>query len=176
MQEDLNSQDKPVETDEIDNAILALLVQDGRMSARAVGRQIGMSPNAISERIERLQHKGVITGYHAELDPDALGYGMLAVVGLQTLHGPAMTDTIDQILEIPEVEAVYIVTGQWDLILEVRVRSHAHLERVLLERVWQIKAFRHSETMIALRSYRRDGPWLPPPLRGPRARRPPRSS
>jgi DNA-binding Lrp family transcriptional regulator len=157
---------EPIELDDVDRRILGLLVQDARLSARAIGREIKMSPNAVSERLERLQQKGVIRGYFAELDPKALGFGMLAIIGLQTRHGPATIDeTINKILEVPEVEAVHIVTGQWDLVLEIRVTDQDHLRRVLLKGIWELKDFRHSETMIALASYTRHGSWAPPVIR-----------
>ena len=126
-----------------------------------------MSPNAISERIARLEQRGVIQSYGAHLNPEALGYAMLVIVGLQTLHGPLMEDTVAKVLAIPEVEAAHVVTGQWDLVLLVRVRDHRHLERVLIDEVWRLQAFRHSETMICLRSHAQPGGWQPVPLRSP---------
>lgn len=125
-----------------------------------------MSGNAVNERIQRLEERGTIRGYFADLEPSALGYGMLAIIGLQTLHGPELDETIKQLLAIPEVQEAHIVTGQWDLIVQLRVRDNEHLQHVLLEGVWKLKAFRHSETMIVLRSHRRPGAWAPPAIRG----------
>jgi DNA-binding Lrp family transcriptional regulator len=152
--------------DDTDRAIVSLLVDDARLSVRAIARAIGMSPNAVTERIERLQRRGVIASYGAQVDPRALGYGMTVIVGLETLHGPQLDETFEDLLGIPEVESAHLVTGRWDLVVELRVRDHADLERVLLERIWRLRGFRHSETMICLRSQSRNEGWIPPDLRG----------
>lgn len=151
--------------DDVDIRILALLEEDARRSARAISREIGMSANAVSERIERLQQRGVIVGFHAHIDPEKLGYGLLAIVGLETLHGPDLDEAVDQILAIPEVEAAHIVTGRWDLVIEVRARDQHHLQEILLEQVWRLRSFRHSETLICLSTHQYSHRWAPPAIR-----------
>jgi Lrp/AsnC family transcriptional regulator, regulator for asnA, asnC and gidA len=153
------------ELDDVDIQILALLEGDARLSARAISRRIGMSANAVSERIERLQQRGVIAGFHAHIDPEKLGYGMLAIVGLETLHGPDMDEAVQQILAIPEVEAAHIVTGRWDLVIEVRARDPHNLQEILLDKVWKLRSFRHSETLICLSTHQATHRWAPPIIR-----------
>lgn len=138
-----------VEVDETDRRILQLLVKDARLSTREISRRIGMSPGAISERIARLEREGVITGYRAEVSAAALGHGLLAIVGIRSSH-PRLTETIDRLVKIPEVETVYVVTGEFDLLIHVRLRDNRHLSEVLFERIWNIEGFQHSETMICL--------------------------
>jgi DNA-binding Lrp family transcriptional regulator len=124
-----------------------------------------MRPNAVSERIERLQQRGVIVGFHAQIDPEKLGYGLLAIVGLETLHGPDMDEAVEQILAIREVEAAHIVTGRWDLVIEIRARDQHHLQQILLEQVWKLRSFRHSETLICLSTHQTTHRWAPPVIR-----------
>lgn len=150
--------------DNTDLRIVDLLSRDARLSARAISRQIGMSPGAVAERIERLQDHGVITGYRAEIDPGLLGYGMVAIVGLRTRQGPALSGILERLIAIPEVAAAHMVTGHWDLLLELYVRDHLHLRDVLIEKIWHIDDFRQSETMISLRVLRPEGGWVPPPV------------
>jgi DNA-binding Lrp family transcriptional regulator len=119
-----------------------------------------MSPGAISERIARMEERGVILGYHARINPAALGYGLEAIVGLQTRQGPALADTLATLLAIPEVEAVSLVTGQWDVVVRIRVRDHQHLRSVVLDTIWPMPAFRHSETMVVYET--RERPWAGP--------------
>jgi len=103
--------------DDVDLQIIALLSQDARRSARSLAREIKMSPGAVSERVTRLEESGVIRGYHADVDPAALGYEMQVVVGLQTDQGPEVTETIKALLAVPEVTSVSVVTGTWDLLV-----------------------------------------------------------
>src|ERR1700716_1947915 len=65
---DRDAMTEPRPVDEIDQQIITLLTGDARLSARAISRELGMSPGAISERIDRLETGGIITGYHASVD------------------------------------------------------------------------------------------------------------
>jgi DNA-binding Lrp family transcriptional regulator len=143
--------------DEVDQQIVTLLAADARLSARAVAREIEMSPGAVSERVARLEAGGVIQGYHADINPAALGVGMLVLIGLRTQQGSSLAKTIDTLLSIPEITSVHVVSGQWDMVVVAQVRDHHHLRALVLDRVWSLSAFRHSETMLVLDSFRRAG-------------------
>lgn len=145
-----------IELDDVDHMIIRLLTNDARLSVRAISRRIGMSAGAISERVSRLEREGVILGYHAHVDPAALGYGMLAIVGLRMAHGPSLSEALERLSQIPEAERIYVVTGDSDLILHVRVRDHHHLAEVLFDRIWRFAGFEHSNTAIAM--HERSGP------------------
>jgi DNA-binding Lrp family transcriptional regulator len=148
-----------IELDEVDRRIVEVLAGNARLSTRAIARELGMSAGAISERILRLERNGVITGYHAAVDPSALGFGMLAIVALQTDQDPLLAQSLDRLMEIPEIEAIHVVTGRWDLVVEIRVRDQEDLRRVILEKLWKIPGFRHSETMMSLETRRHEGGW-----------------
>jgi DNA-binding Lrp family transcriptional regulator len=150
---------KAVEVDEIDRRILHLLSEDARLSTRALSRQIGMSPGSISERISRLEREGVLLGYHARIEASTIGFGMQAIVGLRATQA-SLQETVDRLASIEEVETVYVVTGEWDLIVHIRVRDHHHLSEVLFDRLWGTSGFQQSETMIIL--HQRKGPGLIP--------------
>lgn len=145
-----------VELDDVDRMVIQMLVSDARLSVRAIARGIGMSAGAISDRIARLEHEGVITGYQANLSPAALGYGMLAIINLRMRHGPSLNEALERLTQIPEVEHIYVVTGQADLIVHVRIRDHHHLSEVLFDQVWWFEGFEHSETAVAM--HERTGP------------------
>lgn len=147
--------------DQIDLRILALLAENARLSSRALARDLEMSVGAISERISKLEQKGIITGYHTAIDPAKVGFGMFAIIGLQTDQGPVLDRELETLLNIPEVLAVHTVAGRWDLVLEVRVRDTGHLRRIVLERIWKVPGFRHSETMISLESRASRKAWHP---------------
>ncbi len=149
--------------DPVDLRLLRLLTEDARLSSRRLGREIGMSPGAVSERVARLERDGVIRAYRADVDPRALGFGMQVIIGLRTEQSPLLEQTFDEVAAIPEVELAHVVAGSWDLVLYLHVRDHEHLRTVILERLWHLSAFRHSETMLVLDS--RHGPidWFAPP-------------
>lgn len=140
----------PARVDEVDIRILQMLRGDARLSARAIGRGIGMSPGAVSERIARLERDGVLLGYSADIDAARLGVGMLAIIGIQAAHDSKLADMVEQILKIPECDNVYVITGGWDLLVFLRVRDQHHLSEVLFSNLWRAQGFRHSETMIVL--------------------------
>lgn len=139
--------------DEIDERLVQLLQRDARKSARALAREIGMSPGAVSERISRLEAAGVIKGYRAEIDPSALGLHIRVLIGVQVHQDQSPSDHIKSLFDIEEVTEVHIVSGQWDLLVAVQVRDGEHLKEVVLGKIWGTSGFRHSETMLLLGSY-----------------------
>jgi DNA-binding Lrp family transcriptional regulator len=146
--------------DEVDRRILSLLRHDGRLSARALGREIGMSAGAVSERVQRLEASGAIRGYHADVDPATVGYGMRVLVGLQTEQGRSLDDTFDALLAVPEIVEVSVVSGQWDFVVVAQVRDHQHLRDLVAEGLWHLPGFRHSETMLVLETRHGADAWV----------------
>jgi len=138
--------------DGIDLRILESLVMDARLSQRALGRVIGMSPPAISERIARLEAAGVIKGYRAVLDWNALDRSMTVVVGVLSERSTDQREVAARMLDIPEVESVDIVTGSLDLRLRLRVRDPAHLREVFFDQLLAVPGVRHTDTSMVLES------------------------
>jgi DNA-binding Lrp family transcriptional regulator len=139
--------------DEVDEKLIELLKSDARKSARALAREIGMSPGAVSERVSRLETTGVIKAYRAEIDSSAVGLHVRVLIGVQIQQEPAPEEIVESLLDIPEVAEVHVVSGQWDLVLLVEVRDGEHLKDVVLSKIWRTAGFRHSETMLMLGSY-----------------------
>lgn len=109
-----------------------------------------MSPGAITERVDRLERHGVILGYHAVIDPEAVGFGLEVVVGLRTDQGESLAATLEHLRTIPYVESVRTVAGAWDLLITVQVADHAQLRELLLSNLWRVPGFQHSETLLVL--------------------------
>jgi DNA-binding Lrp family transcriptional regulator len=153
----------PAELDDIDRPVISLLAADARLSTRAIAREVGMSAGAISERIDRLEQRGVIVGYHAHIDLAALGYPIVAIIGLQIEHGHALIfEVMDRLMSVPFVQRIQMMTGEWDLLVELCVADHNQLRDLLLEQLWEIPGFRQSQTMISLETRGRPGGWAPP--------------
>lgn len=151
--------------DKVDRQLVALLQRDARTSVRGLAREVGMSAGAVGERLERMESRGVIRGYRVEVDPRALGFGLEVLIGLQVTQRRPLQETVTELLSVPEVVEVQIVTGRWDLFVVLRLRDQEHLRDTLLSDIWQIPDFQHSESMIVLDRYAHpDGaaPWTDP--------------
>ncbi|MEK6440533.1 MULTISPECIES: Lrp/AsnC family transcriptional regulator [unclassified Pseudonocardia] len=119
-----------VETlDDTDWRLLEALQRDGRASYADLGRAVGLSPSAVTERVRRLEDTGVITGYSCEIDPEKLGLAIMAMVRLRYPsgnYGPFR----DLLGTTPEITEAHHVTGEDCFVLTVRARSMRHLEEV----------------------------------------------
>jgi Lrp/AsnC family leucine-responsive transcriptional regulator len=110
--------------------LLKELQEDARLTIAELGRRISLSPPAVAERLQRLERAGVITGYHAEVDPKALGFPIAAIVRIR----PA-TRQLQRIPEIardtPEVVECYRITGEDCFLLKLQLRAMDDLEELL---------------------------------------------
>ncbi len=116
--------------DETNLRLLAELQDDARLSLAELGRRVGLSSPAVAERVARLEREGVIRGYHAELDPRALGYALSAVI--RAKPGPRQLHLVGEVAKrTPEVVDCRRVTGEDCYVMTVHVRSVEHLEEVI---------------------------------------------
>lgn len=149
-----------MELDETDRAILRILQADARTPFSEVARRIDMSSATVHDRVGRLTDAGVIRGYHADVDPKAVGYGVSAIVGLRIADG-GETDAIDRLREIDEVREVHLTTGEWDVVLRVVAEDTDRLRELMFDRVAEVEGFSRSQTMVILGTdYERPGPPL----------------
>ena len=117
--------------EDLDRRIIELLSADGRMSLADVARETGLSTSALHQRVKRLEQRGVITGYRAELDYRVVGLPLTAFVSLTPIDPAAPDDVAERLEPIPEVEACWSVAGAEAYILKVRVVDPADLEDLL---------------------------------------------
>lgn len=118
-----------IDLDDINRDILDLLQLDGRISYRELGERVGLTAPAVTERVRKLEELGVIKGYRAVVDYEALGFPLLCVIRLNSPRGAQGVDEI--IRNIPEVIEANRVTGSESHVIRARLRSTAHLERLL---------------------------------------------
>jgi DNA-binding Lrp family transcriptional regulator len=123
--------------DELDARIVGLLQSDARLSNRELSRQLGVAPSTCLERVRSLARRGVIKGYHAEIDPAALNRGVQAMVSVQVR--PLSRDVIDTFKasasKMPEVLSVFVLAGGDDFLLHVGVPDLDALHGFLLDRL-----------------------------------------
>jgi Lrp/AsnC family leucine-responsive transcriptional regulator len=119
--------------EETDRAILAALADDGRQSYTDLAEKVGLSVSAVHQRVRRLEQRGVIRGYTARLDHEALGLPLTAFIAIRPIDPSQPDDAPDRLACLPEIEACYSVAGDDFYLLLVRVGSPADLERLLQE-------------------------------------------
>jgi Lrp/AsnC family leucine-responsive transcriptional regulator len=120
----------PVTLDPTDIAIVEAMQENGRIGMSELGRRIGLSQPATSERVKRLEERGVIRGYGARLDAARLGLGMMAVIRLRTTH-KYIKPCLALFAELPPVIEVLRLTGEDCFLLKVLVPTPGDLETIV---------------------------------------------
>ena len=116
--------------DEVDRRIVAEVQADGRVTLAELGRRVGLSAPAVTERLQRLEQRGVIRGYHADVDPRALGLSLGAVVRIRPAPGQ-LQNVADAAVTTPEIVECTRITGEDCYIMRANVRDVEHLEEVI---------------------------------------------
>jgi Lrp/AsnC family transcriptional regulator, leucine-responsive regulatory protein len=116
--------------DATNRRLLGELQADARLSLAELGRRVGLSSPAVAERLHRLEQEGVILGYHARLDPRALGYALSAVIRVRP--APRQLHQVARVaVDTPEVVDCRRITGEDCYVMTAHVRSVEHLEEVI---------------------------------------------
>ena len=121
--------DRPA-LDPTDIAIIEVMQENGRIAISELGRRIGLSQPATSERVKRLEDKGIISGYGARIDAAAIGLGMMAVIRLRTTH-EHIRACLKLFSEMPHIMEVLRLTGEDCFLLKVLVPTPAELETIV---------------------------------------------
>jgi len=129
--------------DELDQRILDVLLTDSRISLKQLAEHVGLSSPSVSERLRRLEERGVIRQYTVDVDPKALGYPLQAIVRVRPM--PGKLHIVQKLIEeIPEIGECDKVTGEDCFIARLYVRSIDQLDHIL-DRVAD-----HAETNTAI--------------------------
>jgi Lrp/AsnC family leucine-responsive transcriptional regulator len=129
--------------DDVDQRILDVLLTDSRISLKQLAEQVGLSAPSVSERLRRLEERGVIRQYTVELDPKALGYPLQAIVRVRPM--PGKLHIVQRLIEeIPQISECDKVTGEDCFIARLFVQSIDQLDQIL-DRVAD-----HAETNTAI--------------------------
>ncbi len=142
-----------VDIDALNRRILDELQADGRMTNQQLSERVGLSPSPCLRRLRQLEEEGVISGYVALVDPDAVGLGVTAFVRvrLDRQDDRHLARFEAAIAAIPEVMECYLMTGEADYQLRVLVRSLAEFEDFLRYRLTPIAGVAQVTTSFALR-------------------------
>ena len=153
---DARESSAPVVIDEIDKAIIEELQADGRMPYTRLGTAVGLSEAAVRQRVQRLTDSGVVQ-IVAVTDPLTLGFRRMAMIGLK-VEGDLRVAARD-IAALPEVSYVVIVSGSFDLLMEIVCEDDEHLLAILNDKVRAIPGIRSTETFTYLRLDKQTFAW-----------------
>ena len=137
-----------VKLDDLDLRIVTLLNQDARKSYRDIAREVEASISTVSNRVRKMESEGVITGYAPLIDESKIGYDVLAIVGVK-IHKGRLLEVQRRIAKDERVSHVFDVTGEWDSILVVRLRSTRELDG-FIKRLGSMEYVENTYTQVVL--------------------------
>ena len=133
--------------DDIDRILVRELIADGRATLAHLAATAGLSVSAVQSRVRRLESRGVVTGYAARVNPEALGRMLSAFVAISPLDPSQPDDAPARLRHIDEIESCHSVAGDESYVLLVRVASARALED-LLQRIRTAANVRTRSTII----------------------------
>jgi Lrp/AsnC family leucine-responsive transcriptional regulator len=114
-----------------DARLLAILQGDGRRSYAELGTDLGMAGPSAHERVKKLESRGVIRGYAADVDPAAVGLSVVAFTWVTQAPGTVSSDLTPDFAAIPEIEECHYIAGEADYLLKIRARDMEHLGAIV---------------------------------------------
>ncbi|WP_084477687.1 Lrp/AsnC family transcriptional regulator [Nocardia jejuensis] len=136
--------------DDIDRVLLEHLARDGRMTNNALAAAAGIAPSTCLGRVRGLVERGVIRGFHADIDPAALGRDLQAMVAVR-LHAEARRHLAEfgaQMRGLAEVENVYFIAGADDYLIHVATADSSGLRDFVLDNLSAHPAVARTETIL----------------------------
>lgn len=143
---------KAREFDRIDRHILRILQEEGRISFTELGERVGLSTTPCTERVRRLERDGVITGYHARLDPQHVKATLLVFVEISLAYksGDIFEEFRRAALRLPNVLECHLVSGDFDYLLKARISEMASYRKLLGSTLLTLPHVRESKSYIVM--------------------------
>jgi DNA-binding Lrp family transcriptional regulator len=148
-----------IDLDDTDQAIIALLRQDGRMPYRAIARELEVSENTVRARIRRMEESDTMRVV-AVTDIEAAGYGMLLAIGVQ-VEGHSPETVAREMAAIAEVFSVNVVVGAQDIEILVVARDQAALNELITDKLGAVPGVRRLTPALALDVLKNQPDWVP---------------
>ena len=140
----------PQALDTKDRRILALVQRDAKLPQAEIARRVGLSAAAVNERLRKLENAGVIRRYVAVVDPPSVGATVTAFVEIFIEHPRFEPAFIARARAMDEVQEVHHITGEFSLLLKIRVAGMEALQQLLIHHLNAIEGVRQTRTVIAL--------------------------
>jgi len=135
--------------DELDARLIELLAAEPRVGVLEASRRLGVARGTVQARLDRLQARGVVTGYGPDIDPAALDHAVTAFVTLEIRQAGGHDPVVERLAAIPEVLEVHTITGAGDMLCRVVARTNADLQRVI-DAIVGVAGVVRASTVIAL--------------------------
>ena len=135
--------------DALDAAAIELLTAEPRVGILEASKRLGVARGTVQARLDRLQGRGVITGYGPDIDPAALGHGVTAFVTLELRQAGGHDQVADRLAQIPEILEAHTITGAGDMLCRVVARTNADLQRII-DAIVDVAGVVRTSTVIAL--------------------------
>ncbi|AUA58087.1 MULTISPECIES: winged helix-turn-helix transcriptional regulator [Achromobacter] len=138
--------------DRIDLKILEILQREGRISVTDLAERVSLSATPCSDRVKRMEREGVITGYHARVNPAALGKNLLVFleIKLSAKSGDVFDKVKKELLYVPEVMECHLVSGDFDYLVKARLTEMNEYRRLLGEILKRLPASAESRSYIVM--------------------------
>jgi len=136
--------------DDRDRRILSLVQRDAKLSQAEIARRVGLSTAAVNERLRKLEAAGFVRRYVAVVDPKAVGAGIAAFVEVFVEHPRHEPAFVEHLLGLDEVQECHHITGEFSLLLKIRVRDMEALQQLLIHRINALEGVRQTRTVIVL--------------------------
>ena len=133
-----------------DNKIIEQLMQNGRSTWAELAAMLEMSPPGVADKVRRLEESYVITGYHAQIDPEKIGLSLTAFIKVTLEQPSARTAFLELVQSLAEIQACYHVAGDYDYLLLIRCRDTAALETLLTDHIKAVPGIAKTSTTIVL--------------------------
>ncbi|MET0387464.1 MAG: Lrp/AsnC family transcriptional regulator, partial [Polyangiales bacterium] len=140
------------ELDAVDRGIVEALRADGRANNSAIAAQLGIAEGTVRQRVRKLTETGVVK-ISALLNPEIISEHQLCMIGVKVAESKRLEASAEAVSQLPEVRSVAIVTGRYDLMVEVLVDSNHGLIRFLSESLASVVGIESSETFLLLKTY-----------------------
>ena len=137
-----------VTLDRLDIRLLLLMRALPRVGVLELSRRLGVARGTVQARLEKLQRRGVVTGFGPELEPARMGFPVTAFVALEIAQG-RLEEAVAELARVPEVLEAHGVTGDRDLLCRVVARDNGHLQEVI-NRMVHHPAIERSSTVISM--------------------------
>lgn len=138
--------------DRIDRKILRALQAEGRLSMTELAERVGLSVTPCAERVRRLERDGVITGYHARLDPQALGQGLLVFVQIKLAakSGALFEEFRREVQKLPNLLECHLVSGDFDYLIKARIPEINAYRKLLGDQLLSLPGASESRSYIVM--------------------------
>ena len=138
--------------DETDRKILTILQKNSRTPLREISKEVGLAESTVYERIKKLKGRGIIQKFTVVLDPEALGFSIMAFVLIKSKAG-MYSHVANELSKYPQIVEIYETTGDYDMLIKIRTSGSDELNE-FLDRIGNVDGVVATHTMVVLKVHK----------------------